>query len=83
MTFNGVNPSFLKAVLGTDCIKNKCMFYCTCDVIAVLNAAFTKGESTLSNVRDLTTEFDVDDLHDDTHDTAQPTSDVLIILSHQ
>ena len=42
---------FLNVAFKTDCIQNKCMLQCTHDVIAVLNAAFTKGESISANVK--------------------------------
>ena len=63
LIFNGINSLSLNAVFKTDYIKNKYMFQCTDNIIAVLNTAFTKDVSIPSNIKHFTIEFEIDDVH--------------------
>ena len=53
-----VGLSFVNDAFKTDCIKNKYIFQCTDDIIAVLNTTFTKDESISSNIIHFTIDFD-------------------------
>ena len=54
LELNGINLLFVSAAFKTDCTKNNCTFQCTDKTIAVLNTAFTKAESTPSNINHFT-----------------------------
>ena len=51
-----VAASFVNDAFKTDCIKNKCMFHCTNDIIAVLSTTLTKDESKSTNIKHFTIE---------------------------
>ena len=78
---NGVNNDADK----TDCIKNKCIFQCTDDIIAVLNTSFKNGQSISPNINHFTIEFDIDDVNNDAQYVVslilQSSSDKIIIIS--